>query len=503
MGLKERTFLKTYAVFFLPLLILFSSSVLIFYLKVDFAIFLIGAGSALLLGLFLNMLFLEKLTSPFALIRQKAGEILEKEAAPKAGDSKVKDEQGELLLILDRIKQEKAESKEKIEGLNQRVLDAVGLKVEEFQGVYLLSEDLLSIPQMVSTPHKVIEIVKKLFAPEFVTFYSYQEPDGFILSASLGLKEQEKEQAKVMVTPGAKDPLYPLVYSHNPVKIQNPSDNFMIKERLPVEEIKEYYSIPVMGKDKLKGIIETGWEKEISGKEEKLLVYLGKQVGILMENIAIHQKALQDKEEAKATLSGAGIAIVKLDKECKIRFFNQLAQEITGISEKTALGKFCYEVFQGKTREGTTVCSVNNCYLLKGEPLLEYELFFEKLGGEARILKFIPALLEDGRVLSFYDVSGNIELEKIYQEFFSRSYEEILGTLSALRESITYSLKSQTLPDTTELVSGLSHARNTIENQTLWLDKLMQVARLKGKSLCSLPPAVLSGKGHRESCFDL
>lgn len=468
-------------------------------------ILIAGTGTALALSLGLGWFLLNRLTFPAQYLNHLAmelacGEIKQQFEDNKTGNylpfliSALGEPGGELNLLSSAQNQK----------LNQKLEDILQFKIEELFEISALSEQILARREMVGFANSVLEMLQKLAEPAWAAFYLYQEPDGFVLLKQTRLSRLDMPQAGIITIPGEKDPLYPLVHFHQPVKLLNPAQNLFIKDRLPGEDFQQYYAFAVVYREKLLGLIEMAWgDERLDAGLEKILQALSRQAGIMLENILLYKLLIKENLNLKDILNYTSAGILKLDPSLKITFFNQAAQKITGFSAEQALGKYCYQIFPGKNSEGKPVCSPHECYLFKdlpGEesspskflaynqeeigthtPYAQYELYFDQLGGEKKILKFIAYRRQDGFLLTFFDITPLRDSADVYETFFPL-------TTKALMDDYEKNRRELNLASNPSLAGGLENLE--------FLNKLQKENRdLLLKSLEALHIGWLRGGG--------
>ena len=57
--------------------------------------------------------------------------------------------------------------------------------------------------------------------------------------------------------------------------------------------------------------------------------------------------------------ANAGDGVFAVDQEQRILFWNDLAQQTLGYSSQEAVGKYCWELLNGKSERGTQICCPN------------------------------------------------------------------------------------------------------------------------------------------------
>lgn len=124
---------------------------------------------------------------------------------------------------------------------------------------------------------------------------------------------------------------------------------------------------------------------------------------------------IESTEPTSIILESIADGVFTVDREWRIMLFNRAAEEITGVSRKEAVGRFCWEVFR------TSVCE-SDCVLRRtmetGRPVVNSAIHFVRADGKRIPISISTALLRDasgkviGGVETFRDLSLVEELRK-------------------------------------------------------------------------------------------
>lgn len=146
------------------------------------------------------------------------------------------------------------------------------------------------------------------------------------------------------------------------------------------------------------------------------------------------QLLLREKEQWLSTiLRSIGDGIIALNSEGLISFINPVAQRMTGLDEKQALGRKFEQVFRLKDQNGH---------------LPDFELFslresilISKDGREIPIEQTVAPLPPDravspGQVIVFRDITARKKAERELQESWARLQRALQGTIQAISTTI-------------------------------------------------------------------
>jgi PAS domain S-box-containing protein len=164
------------------------------------------------------------------------------------------------------------------------------------------------------------------------------------------------------------------------------------------------------------------------------------------------KKELPTPTEAVLESISDGVFTVGLD--WRITYFNRAAEEITGISRKEAIGRFCSEVFRSSMCEAE--CALRHT-LKTGKPVIGKSGYMIDSAGARIPISVSTAVIKDagGRVTggaeTFRDLS---EIEALRQELEGRSHIGDLTSRSPLMQKIFAVLPAVSTSHSTVLILG-------------------------------------------------
>ncbi|MDD5455065.1 MAG: ATP-binding protein [Candidatus Ratteibacteria bacterium] len=100
--------------------------------------------------------------------------------------------------------------------------------------------------------------------------------------------------------------------------------------------------VPIIREDSLLGMIFLKGKTSadvFTGEDIDLLLTLANQAGVAIENARLYTQVEQAKVYQENILKNLANAVIVTDKEDKIRIFNEKAQQITGLSASSVMGK--------------------------------------------------------------------------------------------------------------------------------------------------------------------
>ncbi len=148
--------------------------------------------------------------------------------------------------------------------------------------------------------------------------------------------------------------------------------------------------------------------------------------------------------------------VYAIDLNWRVTYFNRAAEKITGIPEKEAIGRSCFEVFR------SNVCE-SNCLLREtmdtGSPVMNRPIYIVRADKKRIPISSTTTLLRDGAkntmggVVTFRDLSDISQLRKAL--FKQHSYEDIVSK-SAVMHRIFSILPQISQSRSTVLLEGAS-----------------------------------------------
>ncbi|TSC54017.1 MAG: Fis family transcriptional regulator [Parcubacteria group bacterium LiPW_30] len=204
----------------------------------------------------------------------------------------------------------------------------------------------------------------------------------------------------------------------------------------------------------------------------------------------------------KRILNSVADGVFTVDNDLKITFFNRSAEKITGIIEKNAIGKKCYEVFK------TDICK-SKCALKQsietGSDMVTQRVNIINSKGIAIPISVSTSVLLDydgivvGGVQTFRDISTIETLRKeiskqyMFEDIISKNYkiQQILATLPDISESAS-----------TVLIEGPSGS-----GKELFAKAIHKLSKRKGEFIAlncaALPDTLLESElfGYKEGAF--
>lgn len=145
--------------------------------------------------------------------------------------------------------------------------------------------------------------------------------------------------------------------------------------------------------------------------------------------------ALDQLRFYKLIIDSMPVSIITVDFDLKITGFNQWAKEITGYSEKEAMGHYCGEILQGG------MCKVQcplKTVISQQNPIVRLDTTIQNKGGKTIPVRMNTAALvnDDGKLLggveAFQDISYLKALERERDSFIAMIAHDMKSSLSVI-----------------------------------------------------------------------
>lgn len=166
----------------------------------------------------------------------------------------------------------------------------------------------------------------------------------------------------------------------------------------------------------------------------------------------------KQKNKFDVTLESIGEGFFLVDRDRKITMWNRRAEEMTGYQEKEVLGKDCADVLKVVDEKGTNICqtrcplikkafALKKIYRSKPFPLVYY--FTTKEGKKVPTSATVAPILDQeeniiGGIKSFRDISEEIEVAKMKDEFLSVASHELRTPMTAIKGFLDMIIKEET-----------------------------------------------------------
>ena len=128
------------------------------------------------------------------------------------------------------------------------------------------------------------------------------------------------------------------------------------------EGFHSYVSVPLSAKGKLLGVMNVfSRGRPPTCQEVNLLVIIGQQIGIVIENAQLFQKVVRAKREWEETFDAITEGIFMLDNEFNILRANIAFVKMPGTAPAKLIGKKCYRLLHNQDEPPTTAPRLRRC----------------------------------------------------------------------------------------------------------------------------------------------
>ncbi len=194
--------------------------------------------------------------------------------------------------------------------------------------------------------------------------------------------------------------------------------------------------------------------------------------------------------------------VFTVDKEFRIKYFNQAAERITGLKRDEVVGRFCKSLL--KTKVCANECPIS-CVIESGKTIYDMDSVIE-LGGERKAIRLNATLLKNnkkepvGGVISFREKEPLVNIEKHLKK--NTQFYGIVGFCKTMTDIFNLIIEIADC-DASVLITG-----ETGTGKELIADAIQATSRRKDKPFvkvnCAvLPPTLLASElfGHVKGAF--
>ncbi len=466
--------------------------------RTTMAIFIMSLLLALVAGLFFVRRIsrpVEQLTNATHLITQGRYDA----AIPAELDASTTDEIGHLARSFERMRKTLRSTMDENSRLYQTTEEVLQQRLGELKALHSATKafsEVLSLQELLDT---ILDKSMHIFEVRFGNVYVVGQ-DGLLgLHNSRGLSSDNLRQLFSRPLHAEDAELAPCTREGQTLVIEGPQHVAWIAHRLPTDELTTYCAVPLLyGKDML-GLLELGMAgRAPSGESITLLTTLGREAGIALHNVKLYSEIIDERNRTDAVLRSIGDGVYTMDESMRITSFNEAARHITGRSESEVVGKRCWDVFRGTTKDGELICCEEKCVVLAarraGEPLPQYELKIRNRDGTQRDVLFHPSLgrkdmLAAGpHVVSvFRDVSRLREMEDLRSQFMSTVSHELRTPLTSIKGCVSTLLHPRARFDNEDTRSMLSIINQEADRLNRLINDLLEASRLESSRLMVQP----------------
>jgi PAS domain S-box-containing protein len=256
----------------------------------------------------------------------------------------------------------------------------------------------------------------------------------FTLKAQRGMSNQ-LAQGQVTMKAGrdfpvmAPEPERPIVVQEI---AQYPRLSRFLRDR---EGFHSYVSVPLSAKGQLLGVMNLfSRDHSLNSREVNLLVIIGQQIGIAIENAQLFQKVVRAKKEWEETFDAITDGIFILDEEFNILRANTAFANMLGTTPARVVGKKCYQLLHNQDKPPDYCPTVKT--MRAGEPQT-IEAREPTLGSDL-LLSIYPLRDAEGDVDRLVHIVQDVTLRRKLQAQLMQA--EKLSAIGRLAQGIAHNL---------------------------------------------------------------
>ncbi|MGA9350353.1 MAG: ATP-binding protein [Anaerolineae bacterium] len=201
------------------------------------------------------------------------------------------------------------------------------------------------------------------------------------------------------------------------------------------EGFHSYVSVPLSAKGQLLGVMSFfSRDRSLTSREVNLLVIIGQQIGIAIENAQLFQKVVRAKKEWEETFDAITDGIFMLDEEFNILRANIAFAKMLGTTPAKLIGKKCYGLLHNQY-EPPGYCPMVET-MRTGEPQ-NIEVREPTLGSDL-LLSIYPLQDPEGNVDRLVHIVQDITLRRKLQAQLMQA--EKLSAIGRLAQGIAHNL---------------------------------------------------------------
>jgi PAS domain S-box-containing protein len=260
--------------------------------------------------------------------------------------------------------------------------------------------------------------------------------------------------------------------------------------------LRSWICVPLKAGDHVRGALslvsaESG--RTFTRADLDLATAVASRAGIAVENALLYREAERRGDAARA-LTYVGDAVILLDRDGIVRYWNRTAETISGSSEEDALGRHAVDVMPGWE---TIKAHVQPADAESGE-IASSSTVPLTLAGKERWLSAAAVDFDDGCVFALRDVTEEHALEQARSDFVATASHELRTPLAAVYGAVrTLRRRDVDIGDENEelfleIIESETERLNTIVGQILLAGQLESETLRLNETDCALPDLVRS-----------
>ncbi|KKQ17417.1 MAG: GAF sensor signal transduction histidine kinase [Berkelbacteria bacterium GW2011_GWA1_36_9] len=363
-------------------------------------------------------------------------------------------------------------------------------RLAELEALNQISQSITTLFDFEGTLYSILVAIVKMFRGDIglVALFNHEN---YLLcgeSPAFGLNSQQISDFRVRNDEGVMGQAFCKGIPVMENKI-DPETSAVLK-RAKINGIKSILVAPLRVKSQTLGVIQIFSQREnnFNSTDLRLVSILASQAAIIVNSSTMYRQIEEERKKDEALLTSIGDGVLAIDKTQKIIRFNKSGEEITGFLREELFSKY-FEETLGLFNKEKKLVSAKDSLLSKvlktGEPIVSKEYFLRKRSGALFPVYLSVAAVYDvgdkivGAIVTFRDITSEIEVEQIKEELISLSTHELRAPITAIKGYLDMILEGDT--------GGVSgETKETIEevvviNQRLadLVDDLLNVNRIE------------------------
>ena len=232
------------------------------------------------------------------------------------------------------------------------------------------------------------------------------------------------------------------------------------------------------------------WGAAFSSNDQQVLGAFADQAAIAVQNARLYQQVKAERERLTAIIENSGDGVMIVNPYRMIQTWNRTLANLTGISADAAIGRFCYDVLDLRTKQGESVCHTA-CPLLHPPPdgRLYAEGIHHRADGLAITLADIysPQKDQEGYVTQIIanvrDITRLQEAEELKQTLLSVISHELKTPVSIIKGYADTLAREDANWDQQTLADGLAVIEEEADRLDRLITNLLEASRLQSGAL--------------------
>lgn len=263
-----------------------------------------------------------------------------------------------------------------------------------------------------------------------------------------------------------------------------------VLKRAKISGVKSILAAPLKVKSQTLGVIQIFSQKENNFHlaDLRLASILASQAAIIVNSSTMYRQIEEERRKDEALLSSIGDGVLAIDQTQKIIHFNKAGEKITGFLAEELLKNSFTEtlgLFDKQKQPVAIKDSPISKVLETGKQIMSKDYYLRQRSGTLFPVYLSVAAIcgvEDkiiGAIITFRDITSEIEIEQMKQELISLSTHELRAPITAIKGYLDMILEGDTggvAGETKETIQEVA-----IINQRLadLVDDLLNVNRIE------------------------